>query len=125
MSPRTGGSPGGCLTPGKDRTLVGLSIPRQSRLRVRTAASSVSRTLTSPSAGTRAAAATIASRTQVSAPGSAVQRRALSSALPARRPFTVVGRYYAGDQFVADDVLMAERDMRPAFNVGQQPHGFG
>jgi hypothetical protein len=55
---------------GNDSTLVGLSIPRQSRLRARIAASSVSTILTSPSSGaSAAAAAAMASRTVCSAKG--------------------------------------------------------
>src|SRR5665647_2080204 len=54
---------------GNDNTLVGLSIPRQSRLRTRTAESSVSRILTSPPDVESAAAAAIASRTVCAAPG--------------------------------------------------------
>src|ERR1700742_2594229 len=103
MSPRSTGNPlifG--AEAGNDSTFVGLSKPRQSRLRVRIAASSVSATLTSPVAGTRLAAAAMASRA-VSAAHSFLALAPLAVAFGCD---AVIGRHDARHQFMADDVFM-------------------
>src|SRR5919198_1308687 len=75
MSPRWRGLPRGAESPdGNDSTLVGRSLPRQRRLSVRTAASSVSTTLSSEPALALVAAAAMARRTVLRALGIVRQR---------------------------------------------------
>src|SRR5215211_7721851 len=126
---------------GNDSTLVGLSIPRQSRLSLRMAASSASTTLTSPlaagSARVDAAAVMTASRTVTCASGCAFHSSdsttisicaatlSATKSLPGGRntcrACLVIGFHDARHEFVTDDVLSGEHDLSDAFHIGQKP----
>src|SRR5262245_46347582 len=152
MSPRWRGAPrGGADSPdGNDSTLVGRFLPRQRRLSVRTAASSVSTTLRAARPLALLAAAAMARRTVLRALGTARQRddstrmstigpgaaardgrprfvacsfRAIAVPLGCVASRRVVGQHDAGNQLVADHVLGLEGDVADAVDVGEESHG--